>query len=294
MTYNPIQHDLWNSQWFCWTDRLAARYPLDQRRSSGRFCTPSQDKDEFRVALLLKNAEGLQTETSQIINGDQCVVVSGKTRSGQITGWFAPAKNYSAIKWEIDKVGGNIVNGYTLPKGESDTIKVEVTNFSHMGKYFIPTAGTFTDTEVGAGGNVRKWTDSVVRSNIDLAVDFDKVKAFDFDIPEGATVFLPNQKGIRYIWHNGKAVPDFDPNEAKKIDKEVAGLRALPGAEIVGELSPSPAVASTTQSVNLPMAETPREARRSVARDVTDVILAAIVASVVCAGVYWLCRKKPA
>jgi hypothetical protein len=64
------------------------------------------------------------------------------------------------------------------------------------------------------------------RLSVDLRPDFEKTGSFKIDLPNGTTIFLPNESpGLRYEWVDGRIVPDFNKEVAAAADRQVRDLR---------------------------------------------------------------------
>jgi hypothetical protein len=260
------------------------------------------DNGDHSAVQLLRGASGLAVRKGEGGNGEACVVVTGNTPYGQISGWFSPSKNFEALQWKVYKSSGSVAsNGKTLASLglRSITELVEVTRFSRVGGYYIPSEGSERETIVGAGpNNIATFIDKVVRSNIRLSPPFDQLKAFDFDIPNGVPLSFPDQTpGISYVWRNGKAVPDYNPQTVATIDKDIKQLPTLPGTnggktvvsaagneterKAASNPNPAPAVAAT----NAPSSSNGY---------ILDMIVGIIAASGIGALLYWAYRKKSA
>ena len=89
-------------------------------------------------------------------------------------------------------------------------VVVDVEKFDDL---YIPTSGSATYTSTYHGGKRGKYrySYSTNRSDIQINPNFKEIGAFVMDgIPEGTKLWNRGDiPGLRYVWRNGKAVPDL-------------------------------------------------------------------------------------
>jgi hypothetical protein len=90
---------------------------------------------------------------------------------------------------------------------------------------FVPKSSRFTDTVNFTNGTKSSDQSEYAVSDIQLNPDFEALGAFKIDLPNGIRVFVMEFPGVRYIWQDGKIVPDVDGPTFEEIDKMVDELK---------------------------------------------------------------------
>jgi hypothetical protein len=183
------------------------------------------------IAGLLGESNNLRLHDKQEnLNGVSCYVLEGTTKYGKVTAWIAPEKGYNALKWVFernrddlfDDLFGNAPLSARWPELQGGTSVfecVEMQEVNDVNNVFVPKSSLFTDTTKFTNGT--KWRNQTeyTVSDIQLNPDFEALRAFKVDLPNGTRVFVMEFPGVRYIWQNGKIAPNVDAPTFKEIDK---------------------------------------------------------------------------
>ncbi len=183
------------------------------------------DKQSIDV-ILKENFEISLRSEMENVNGTDCHVIDANTPYGKYTLWFDPEHGYNMAKAKSYKSGNdlyfdkpvntkmNIQSGvrtaYKQP-GETEYVDflLEITEFKKFGDIWVPIE---SETQITTKYDDRTsiYTKHLKRTHVDINPDFEAVKAFKPDIPEGARVRYEDEPQKNYIWQDGKAVPDED------------------------------------------------------------------------------------
>jgi len=176
------------------------------------------------VAELLGESANLHLRDEQEnINGVSYYVLEGTTKYGEVTAWIAPQKGYSALKWTIHKTGDDLF--HERPISSNSWLAVfDSVELQKVGDVFVAKDGNFTLTIDHSDGRTTVLRYEYKISNIQLNPDFEALGAFKVDLPNGTRVFVEESPGVRYVWQNGKIVPDVDAPTFEEIDKTIDEL----------------------------------------------------------------------
>ena len=162
---------------------------------------------------LLKGAQNLtlHDKVTKIIGHDTCLI-EADTQYGIVKAWISPNLDYNCLKWEIIKGpnqyyrdGAFVNDEFTKCTAVYEAEKVKQID----GQYIITPAGL----------NYRVDDGDIVLSNlkyhfhlknIDLNPDYEALKAFEIQLPEGTVATHEEVPGIQFRWTNGKFVPNVD------------------------------------------------------------------------------------
>ena len=153
--------------------------------------------------------------------------MEGTSKHGKVTAWVAPDKNYAAIKWIVEKTGSNFINDKPLTETELifKNFQYDCNEFQLMGSNFIPAKVTFVSESKYKNGNSDSVHIIYSISDVQLNPDFNALGAFKIDLPEGTRITIPESPGIKYVWKDGKAVPDVDGQTFEEIDKAIDQMK---------------------------------------------------------------------
>jgi hypothetical protein len=188
-------------------NQLATR--LDSPIDGGPLWGKMWGSNHKNIADLLINSTQVQLRKGkESINGILCYAIEAPTEYGKVTVWIAPEKGYNAVKWSIQKKPGDLFNEKPISSGSWIATFV-VDDLQKIGNVFVTSGGQLTlkidyDDEYEINKKISTYKYTV--SNIQLKPDFESLGAFKLDFPEGTPVQIIESPGIRYEWHNGKAV----------------------------------------------------------------------------------------
>ncbi len=181
------------------------------------------------------------------IDGTMCYVVEAKAADGAFTAWIAPDKGYNALKYTITKTGTDLLNGRPMDQTQISnwTIVVDSIALTKVGERYLPVAGHYTHRTLFKDGLEKTTAVQVKRSEIDLNPDFEALRAFTFNLPDGTLVGDSDFPAIRYQTFAGKLRPAVDSYAIDVINKQIEKVR------VAGNNMPSESIASDRpQDVN--------------------------------------------
>jgi len=180
------------------------------------------------VAEMLQLAENLQVSPdTETVGETECYVLSGDTTYGRVRAWIAPSRGYYALRYEISKTATDLFDD--APVGdqgvERGIMTLDDVQVEKIDGAWVATSGTLSQETILSDGKTIRSEERAVRTEIDLDPDFDAVKAFEIDLPEGTPVTLDEFPGIRYQWREGKLTPVVDDAAICQIDAAVDNSR---------------------------------------------------------------------
>jgi len=207
--------------------RISRNYEIDRRL----FCDDPEygsvlvgrifGNNHLSVAELLQGAQDVKVR-QEALDGEACAVIKGRTPYGSVTVWIAPDKGYNALKWEIRKGPRDLFNESEI-ESKSWLATFHATELRRVQAYYIPIRSEFSlEIAKKGGGPAAIDLYNYTVENIDLHPDFDALKAFEFNLPNGTPVSLREAPGISYIWRDGRAVPDVEDEMVSSIDSLVS------------------------------------------------------------------------
>jgi len=177
--------------------------------------------NHLSIAELLRGAHEVQTR-QEILDGEACTVIEAHTSYGSVTAWIAPNKGYNALKWEIRKASQDLFDESKI-QSKSWLAAFHATELRRIEGYYIPIRSEFSlEIAKKDGGPAAIDLYHYTVKNVDLNPDFEALKAFQFNLPDGTPVSLREAPGIGYVWRNGRAVPDVEDEVVSNIDSLVS------------------------------------------------------------------------
>ena len=171
-------------------------------------------------------------DKQESVNGVPCYVLEATTKYGRVTAWIAPEEGYNALKWVFERSRDDLFDDTPLsarwPELQGATLVfecVEMQEVNDVNNVFVHKSSRFTDTVNFTNGTKSSDQSEYAVSDIQLNPDFEALGAFKIDLPDGIRVFVMEFPGVRYIWQNGKIVPDVDGPTFKEIDKMVDEIK---------------------------------------------------------------------
>lgn len=176
--------------------------------------------------LLIESGNVHLHEKRENLNGTLCYVVESITRYGKVIAWIAPEKGYTALKWSIQKGLGDLFNDDHVTSN-SWLAEFNSDDLQKVGDFWVTKVGRMTfsigySDEYTLKKEITKFKYQV--SDIQINPDFEALGAFKVDLPNGTRVYVNEAPGIRYIWQDGKVVPQQDVT-FEDIDKMVDELK---------------------------------------------------------------------
>lgn len=219
-----------------WLDSGYAGAPLD-----GVFIGDRQPVD-----IILRNASDIAIRSGmEQVNGTNCYVIDATTSNGKYNLWIDPEHGYNIAKAKVHKSGSDIlydkpVNqhgaqrapegfkyGGTFHDRRSEFLfELEVVEFKRIGAAWLPVEATTQVEHRYVDGRIMREKQHHKRTHIDPNPDFEAIRAFVPDFPEGARVTLEEAPGIRYTWQNGHLVANVDKLVIDQLDQATREIMA--------------------------------------------------------------------
>jgi hypothetical protein len=173
------------------------------------------------VDLLGESSDLRLRQEQENVNGISCYVLEGTTRYGKVTAWIAPEKGYAALKWTIEKAGDDLINDKPMSQTQltSWSTVFNCTELEQIGDSLLPKQATFDFATTSKDGSHDLIHVVYTVSNIQLSPDFNTLGAFRIDLPDGTRVNVKEYPGVRYVWQNGKIVPDKEADNNEKCGR---------------------------------------------------------------------------
>lgn len=179
--------------------------------------------DHKSVADLLAESAELRMRR-ETLKGASCYVLEGTTKYGKVSVWIDPQKGYSALKWTIEKRKPDLFNDRPI-SAESWVATFDSVKFQEIANKFVPIAGVFTLSDRYPDSRNYCDREEITVSDVRLNPDFDSMRAFEINFPNGTRVFSKEAPGIRYKWQDGAVVPDVDSRTFEEIDEVMNNLK---------------------------------------------------------------------
>jgi hypothetical protein len=162
------------------------------------------------VADLLSNASSLHLMGNQEeIAGTFCSVLEAVTKYGKVTAWITPDKGYNALKWSIHRTSQDFLDDKTLSEKGLKVCKsvFEASEIQKIGDQYIITKGGFTQEDITLDDQKNTRNNKYERTEVILNPDFEALRAFEINLPEGTVVSNEDIPCIKFVWTDGKLVP---------------------------------------------------------------------------------------
>lgn len=160
-----------------------------------------------------------------VVNDVNCWVLSGSTKYGIVTAWISPERSCNAVKLAVEKGPNDFYNDYQLADKNVVTRTFEAIGFAKVGDIFVVCKGRNTQLNIEPNGEKLTEIQQLDVNDIQLNPDFQAIGAFEFRIPDGTPVVMTEHLAIKYVWRNGKAVPEVSGPTFSKIDKTIDGFK---------------------------------------------------------------------
>ncbi|MFH1616425.1 MAG: hypothetical protein ABIG61_15230 [Planctomycetota bacterium] len=183
--------------------------------------------EHFTSTMLSSSNLTLKSEMENV-SGSPCYVVEAVGKYGYYKVWIDPGCNYNYRKALIRQEIGDIhTDGQPLSNEGTKALKFVVDNvkLDNIDGVWFPVAGTAERYQVYKDKEYH-YQYLASRSNIIWNPDFDKMGAFQMDLPEGAYIRNDEVPGIPYEWRDGRIIPYIDDLVIESIKKDVDQLLA--------------------------------------------------------------------
>ncbi|MCX5636535.1 MAG: hypothetical protein NTX52_02430 [Planctomycetota bacterium] len=267
------------------------------------------------VSSILHQADTISVRNKmEQVGGSECYVIDAVTQSGKYVVWIDPQHGYNIAKAEVYKEENDVAWGKPLGwQGDlsdlqflgprpvplnSFSFTLKNVRFEKINDIWVPMEADYENTKTYTNGRIITTRMHDKRTYIDCAPDFEAVGAFVPDIPDGSRVFLEYAPGIRYVWQNGKPVPDVDQRFLDVLDNQIEQIKSKAKTEstrptvkqVETSLNEPEVTIGTQPKVEVNISETPRQIP---AASTPSPIWAFLSAGVVIIGVIiWLIFRR--
>ncbi len=180
------------------------------------------------IAKLLQESK-IQCKHIQL-GESMCVLIEGSNQHGTTKLWLSPDKNYSALKWSIEKHANDNFDDNLLSDEGLTCWKVtfEADAFFQIDKNYVPKAGRGTLTVISIEGETVVANYVYRIHDVQLRPDFNSIQAFtlhSFNLPVDTIVRSEVTPGIDYKWNGTELVPIMDEFELGAIENIIAEIK---------------------------------------------------------------------
>jgi hypothetical protein len=177
----------------------------------------------------------LRPQTEKV-NGVDCYIVDADTTYGKYSLWIDPQHGYNIAKANVYKSGDDMLYGKPISQHKKPEIpegsivgkiperinefsfSIDNVKFQKVGEGWVPVEAEYQFTEQRIDGQVVVEKKNHKRVQIDPNPDFEAMKAFVPDIPDGTNITIEGIDGIGYRWLQGKPVPNIDKSFFAQLD----------------------------------------------------------------------------
>lgn len=170
-------------------------------------------------ALVRTDSSWTLRKKTETVNGAACYAIDASTDQGKVSLWIDPAHGYHAAKVSLSMGPGNRRAGQRLPAGTSDRCTAEVSRFEQKDGVWLPMEWKILRLlDFRASREFTRTSTSFKCTEIRLDPDHDSLHSFDWkydpELKDGIQIHEIAQVGdegleqARYIWQNGRPVPD--------------------------------------------------------------------------------------
>ncbi len=236
---------------FLWDGRTAYEYRLE-KNVAGKLFIHSNDRlktgmvglgyagspllgvfkgDTAPVGSILRQARTLTVRPErEEVAGSSCYILDAVTEQGRYTLWLDPDHGYNIARARVHKKTGDLAwgagrlggtpNAGSLPssaggaqdaRSESISFTLENVRFDRIGEVWVPMEADY-ESIYNQGNSTTTARFHHRRTRFHLEPDFDAIRAFLPDIPDGTRTFVMDAPGITYEWWENKAIPMVGEN----------------------------------------------------------------------------------
>jgi thiol-disulfide isomerase/thioredoxin len=159
------------------------------------------------TTIMLRSENLTVHERPEEIAGHPCRVVEGDTEKGHYQAWIDVNCGYQLRQIEIQQANEFLFTMKDVTLEQIDGV-------------WVPTRGTSRERVFYPNGAKDDLRCEMVRRNVTFKPDFNKIGAFQMDLPEGTRLINYQDRKTRYVWHNNK------PEEVRKVHDQLVGRQA--------------------------------------------------------------------
>lgn len=190
------------------------------------------------LSSILRSADRINLyEEMEAVNDVLCYVIEANSKNGNYVIWIDPEHGYNISRAEIRKTGDNLWYEQPLsklptsedyPTPETILFTIKNVKFQEIGNVWVPVEADMKNTWTYKDGREVTVSMQHKRSDINLEPDFESVKAFVPNIPDGTRVYNEvsriTSEGIQFEWKDGKPIRKMDDAVMVVIDDMVDQL----------------------------------------------------------------------
>ncbi|MEJ2648026.1 MAG: M20/M25/M40 family metallo-hydrolase [Sedimentisphaerales bacterium] len=177
------------------------------------------------ISDLLESASNLKsTDNVTKIMGHNAFLIEAETQYGNVKAWISPDLDYNCLKWEIEKTPKQYYRD-GMPSNDSFTKSIAVYDAEKADKIdgrYIITQAKLNYKVIKDNETLSNDTYHFNLKNIDLNPDYEALRAFEIQLPEGTIVYDDENPDVRYQWIDGNLVQTNEPTLAKKPIEDVS------------------------------------------------------------------------
>jgi hypothetical protein len=169
--------------------------------------------DHHSVYDLLTGAFNvIMHDTVTKVLGHDAYLLDADTRYGRVKAWISPDAGCNCLKWEIVKVQNQFYrDGTTTSDPLTDWVAAyEAEQVEQIDGRYVTTQAKFVLTVTDGDTQLSNVTYHYKLANIDFDPDYEAMGAFGIPLPEGTVATHKDVPGQRFIWTNGRFVPDIE------------------------------------------------------------------------------------
>lgn len=191
-----------------------------------------------RIDQVLRRYDNTQLDHDmEKVGSYNCYHIQSKTKEGAFNVWISPELDYNIVKMNASYKEGDIFYGVSVPETGKIIWQAEISDFKRVDGVWVPMEVTSRlNRRIPARHHKIIEKDRRKRTEVILNPDHEKLNSFGTDfIPNGAKTYIVSiDPDYRYIWQDGKLIPDT-PDwliSKLKIDKAVISELNKVAAEI--------------------------------------------------------------
>jgi len=208
------------------------RYARGQM-GSGRALDGYLANDSIQCTRLLEQSASLSVaRKTEEVDGFPCYVLSAITDHGHYTLWLDPSHGYLPRRVSVKKRSDDVFDDKpltTISRLSEVDFSMENVEIERKGQFFVPVSCDITEVWRGEDGSVVQTARARhKRTSVDLSPDFESLRAFEPDIPDGTRVSHQDfvEYGMTFEWQAGHVVPSFDDLDLEGMDLIAGELKA--------------------------------------------------------------------
>jgi len=164
---------------------------------------------EHYASIMLKSENLKLLKEKKNVDGHSCYVLKASSENGDYTVWIDPQYGYNFRQ-------------LTVKEGKASSYEVKNVKFKNINSTWFPCEGKLTEHLTYENGTADNLCYESQRTNVIFDPDFDKIKAFKIDLPEGAKLYNFECPDFRWVWQGGEIV------KISEIHDKLVGSEAKP------------------------------------------------------------------